>query len=233
MTVYEVLNGIQMGLKAPKNQMNKFGGYKYRSLEDIQEALKPLLKGDKAVVLLTDDVVEVGSRIYIKATATLRVDKEEVSVTAFARESETKKGMDDSQITGSASSYARKYAMNGLFAIDDTKDADFANNGKSEPEKAKQAPTPKKASGEKAMSEPQRKKLWAMMKNKEMSNAEAKSFYEWMKADREHLTMKEASEYIENFEGYFGKFTGLGKERTEDVFGDESDEGDSAGYDLE
>jgi hypothetical protein len=116
---------IQQKLKAPKGQMNKFGGYKYRSCEDILESVKPLL-GD-LVLTISDDIVEVGGRVYVKATASLSSGSGNVSTTAFARESETKKGMDDSQITGSASSYARKYALNGLFCIDDTKDADATN----------------------------------------------------------------------------------------------------------
>ena len=113
---------IQQELKAPKNQKNSFGGYVYRSCEDILEAVKPLL-GD-SLLTLSDDIVEVGGWIYVKATATFTDGTKSISVTAFARETETKKGMDASQITGSASSYARKYALNGLFLIDDTKDAD-------------------------------------------------------------------------------------------------------------
>ena len=119
------LASIQQTLKAPKGQVNTFGKYKYRSCEDILEAVKPLL-GD-LVLTISDDIVEVGGRVYVKATASLSSGSGNVSTTAFARESETKKGMDDSQITGSASSYARKYALNGLFCIDDTKDADATN----------------------------------------------------------------------------------------------------------
>lgn len=113
---------IQQKLKAPKGQYNSFGGYKYRSCEDILEAVKPLLDG--ALLTLSDEIVNIGDRYYIKATATIKDENEVVSVNAFARESLDKKGMDDSQITGTASSYARKYALNGLFLIDDTKDAD-------------------------------------------------------------------------------------------------------------
>ena len=116
---------IQQKLKAPKGQMNKFGGYKYRSCEDILEAVKPLL-GD-LVLTISDDIVEVGGRVYVKATVSISSGSGNVSTTAFARESEIKKGMDESQITGAASSYARKYALNGLFCIDDTKDADATN----------------------------------------------------------------------------------------------------------
>lgn len=117
---------IQQQLKAPKNQMNKFGNYRYRSAEDILEALKPLLKD--CILTLSDEMVEIGGRVYVKATATIADGTNVIKVTAFAREEETKKGMDGSQITGAASSYARKYALNGLFLIDDTKDSDATND---------------------------------------------------------------------------------------------------------
>lgn len=127
MTVYKKLIEVQKELKAPKNQRNSFGNYNYRSCEDILEALKPVLSEHGATVFISDKpVVKENLWSYIEATATF-VDTESgdsVSVTAYAREAETKKGMDPSQITGSASSYARKYALNGLFLIDDTKDAD-------------------------------------------------------------------------------------------------------------
>lgn len=127
MTVYKKLIEVQKELKAPKNQRNTFGNYNYRSCEDILEALKPVLSEHGATVFISDKpVVKENLFSYIEATATF-VDTESgdsVSVTAYAREAETKKGMDPSQITGSASSYARKYALNGLFLIDDTKDAD-------------------------------------------------------------------------------------------------------------
>jgi len=122
MSIYAKLAVIQQNLKAPKSQTNKFGGYKYRNCEDILQAVKPLL-GD-LVLNLSDTIEQVGDRYYIKATASINDGKESASVTAYAREEENKKGMDASQITGSASSYARKYALNGLLAIDDTKDAD-------------------------------------------------------------------------------------------------------------
>lgn len=136
MTILEKLLAIQTELKAPKNQMNKFGGYKYRSCEDILEAVKPLLAKYKCTVVIEDDIQFVGGRFYVMATAIL-YDAEnmgdKVSNKAFAREEETKKGSDGSQITGASSSYARKYALNGLFLIDDTKDADATNtHGKEE-----------------------------------------------------------------------------------------------------
>lgn len=124
------LIAIQSELKAPKSQFNKFGGYKYRKAEDILEAVKPLLNKKKCTLTITDDIVMVGNRIYVKATATIKNEKGECeTTTGWAREEETKKGMDGSQITGASSSYARKYALNGLFAIDDNADSDTTNNG--------------------------------------------------------------------------------------------------------
>ena len=122
------LIAIQSTLNAPKGQYNAFGKYKYRSCEDILGAVKPLLNKFGCTLTISDDVVMVGTRIYIKATATITNSAGEKEVTtAYAREEEQKKGMDGSQVTGAASSYARKYALNGLFAIDDTKDADTLN----------------------------------------------------------------------------------------------------------
>ena len=118
------LSNVQMELKAPKGQYNSFGKYSYRSCEDILEAVKPLLSKNGLTLMLTDEPVAVGNRVYIKATARLMGDNDVIEVTAYAREPEDKKGMDTSQVTGTASSYARKYALNGLFLIDDTKDAD-------------------------------------------------------------------------------------------------------------
>jgi hypothetical protein len=120
---------IQSKLKAPKGQYNSFGKYRYRSCEDILEAVKPLLRDAGCTLTITDDIITVQSRIYVKATATIKdAEGNTESVTAFAREPEGKKGMDESQVTGTASSYARKYALNGLFLIDDTKDADTDEN---------------------------------------------------------------------------------------------------------
>jgi hypothetical protein len=126
MNVYEKLIKVQAELKAPKSKFNSFGKYKYRSLEDILEGVKPLLEKNKASLVIADSMEQVGDRYYLKATATFidTENGESVSNSALARESAEKKGMDDSQITGTASSYARKYALNGLLLIDDTKDAD-------------------------------------------------------------------------------------------------------------
>lgn len=125
----EKLLKIQKELKAPKNQRNNFGGYNYRSCEDIFEAVKPLLEKEGLLLRLTDELVNIGDRYYIKATAILTDGNETIENTAYAREEETKKGMDGSQITGASSSYARKYALNGLFLIDDVKDSDATNTG--------------------------------------------------------------------------------------------------------
>lgn len=122
---------IQAALKCPKNQINKFGGYNYRSCEDILEAVKPLLYDTQTTLTISDEIVAIGDRIYVKATATLK-DSETWEIvesnTAYARESESKKWMDESQITWASSSYARKYALNGLFLLDDVKDADATND---------------------------------------------------------------------------------------------------------
>ncbi|MBY2476315.1 ERF family protein [Clostridioides difficile] len=135
--IYMKLVNIQSALKAPKNQFNSFGKYNYRSCEDILEGLKPILKEEKALVILDDNIVQIGNRFYVEATATL-IDAEtgeKVSTKALAREDETKKGMDLAQVTGSVSSYARKYALNGLFCIDDTKDSDATNKHGNEQKK--------------------------------------------------------------------------------------------------
>ena len=129
MNVYEKLITVQTKLRAPKGQYNSFGKYSYRSCEDILEALKPLLGEVGAIVNVTDEIKLIGNRYYVEATASF-IDTEtgeRMIAKASAREAETKKGMDDSQVTGSVSSYARKYALNGLFAIDDNKDADSTN----------------------------------------------------------------------------------------------------------
>ena len=151
MTLKEKLMHIQEELKAPKNLKNTFGGYNYRSAENILEALKPLLVKYGATVTITDTIVEIGGRIYVCATATIYDVQGEsyLGTIAYAREAETKKGMDDAQVTGATSSYARKYALNGLFLLDDTEDVDseaYQAQAKQEPQKT----TPKKAPAKKA-----------------------------------------------------------------------------------
>lgn len=146
MNIYEKLSEVQNELKAPKNQRNSFGGYNYRSCEDILEAVKPLNKKHKLTLLLSDDIEQRGDRYYVVANAILfnqEKPEEKIVVRAFARESEDKKGMDSSQLTGSTSSYARKYALNGLYEIDDNKDADTMK-----PDEPKKVPTPKEAKKE-------------------------------------------------------------------------------------
>lgn len=136
MNINEKLMNIQTQLKAPKNQRNLFGKYNYRSCEDILEALKPILASVKATVTLSDVVELIGDRFYIKSTTTLTDTEkgEKIEVSAYAREDETQKGMASAQVTGSVSSYSRKYSLNGMFCIDDTKDSDATNeHGKSAP----------------------------------------------------------------------------------------------------
>jgi hypothetical protein len=159
------LNLIQNELKAPKGQYNNFGKYKYRNCEDILEALKPLLLKHECALIVSDELVMIGERYYVKATATLTVCENGAlyTVTAYAREEENKKGMDGAQVTGAASSYARKYALNGLFAIDDTKDADTQDNTSAE--KAAPAPVP-----------PQQKLVQLLAAKKEAKWFEVKPF---------------------------------------------------------
>lgn len=142
LNIYQKLQYVQRELKAPKGQYNSYGKYKYRSCEDILTAAKPLLSKAGAAIVLTDEIVLIGDRFYIKATAEFVDTDKETSIknTAYAREDETKKGMDGSQITGTASSYARKYALNGLLLIDDTKDADTDENHNERENRAKQEP---------------------------------------------------------------------------------------------
>lgn len=123
-SIFITLQSIQQSLVAPKGQYNSFGKYSYRSAEDILEALKPILQEHDAVLILQDGIVQIGDRYYVEATATLYAVGETIGTTAYAREDDSKKGMDGSQVTGAASSYARKYALNGLFMIDDNKDPD-------------------------------------------------------------------------------------------------------------
>lgn len=184
---------IQTELKAPKSQTNTFGKYKYRSLEDILEALKPLLKKQNCFVSLTDEITLVGDRYYVKATATIRNDSgDSISVSAMAREEENKKGMDSAQLTGATSSYARKYALNGLFAIDDTKDADATNTHGNEPQQ--KAPPPSKATdGE------QTKLLNEFKAKLESYNIDPRKFLE-----RDGVDMKDTKQVYATVRQYMG-----------------------------
>ncbi|NLC26152.1 MAG: ERF family protein [Fastidiosipila sp.] len=145
-SLQEKIIEVQSRLKAPKGQWNAFSKFNYRSAEDILEALKPLLAEVGLLQTISDEVLLIGDRYYIRATVTVKHEDEELCVTAYAREAESKKGMDESQITGTASSYARKYALNGLWAIDDTKDADTDEHHRqtqSSSNKSKGKPAPK------------------------------------------------------------------------------------------
>ena len=184
---------IQSELKAPKGQRNDFGKYNYRSCEDIFEAVKPYLAKYELGLTVTDELVAIGERYYVKATATLfDGNSNKIENTAYAREEETKKGMDGSQITGASSSYARKYALNGLFLIDDTKDSDATNtHGKDEP---KAEP---KTSAEPKATETQIKKIKELLGDERVGKMLA-----WYKISKiEDLTMKQASSVIEKEEG--------------------------------
>lgn len=130
MNLFEKLSRVQQKLKAPKNQYNDYGGYHYRSCEDVVEAVKPLLADEGLVMTISDELVQIGDRYYIKATVSVYDPENDAEhrVEGYAREEENKKGMDSMQLTGATSSYARKYALNGMFAIDDTKDADATND---------------------------------------------------------------------------------------------------------
>ena len=182
---------VQAKLKAPKNQTNKFGGYNYRSCEDIVEGVKPLLKEQGLVLTITDTIVQVGERYYIKATATVTDGDNNISVEGWAREEENKKGMDSMQLSGATSSYARKYALNGLFAIDDTKDSDATNDhGKGQ------------QSTNKPLSEGQVKRLFAIGNNKGVSATDIKKavLKEFKKDKIESLTKSEYDAIVRRLE---------------------------------
>lgn len=193
---------IQNELKAPKSQYNEFGKYHYRSCEDILESLKPVLAKHKAAVTISDEIVLIGDRYYVKATAALiDIEKgDKVEVSAYAREDEQKKGMDLSQLTGSTSSYARKYALNGLFAIDDTKDSDATNKhnteqiDRSKGDKGKQAMVDNSLASDKQLNY-----IYKLAKQKNYSPESMASYIKevYGKDSSKALTKKEASELIE------------------------------------
>lgn len=185
MSIRESLLNIQAELKAPKSQRNTYGNYNYRSCEDILEAVKPHLKANKCILTISDEIVNVGNRYYIKATATLGEVEGNGGITniAYAREEETKKGMDGAQITGTASSYARKYALNGLFCIDDTKDADTDEHAKQTEAEPKQE---KKASDK-------QKELIRKIAEEQGKEINEEKLNSW--------TMKQASDFISKHKG--------------------------------
>ena len=167
--IFGVLQAIQSELIAPKGQYNSFGKYNYRSAEDILEALKPILKKHNAAITLSDEIVYIEGRHYVEASVTLYAEGEAIGAKASAREEETKKGMDGSQITGTASSYARKYALNGLFAIDDNKDPDtdeyHNQNNQNASKTQKQAEKSVKSNGSKMITGAQAKAIRTELKN--------------------------------------------------------------------
>lgn len=190
MSIYAKLSTIQQKLIAPKNQYNSFGKYNYRSCEDILEGLKPCLKEVKAAVTVTDEIVLIGERYYVKATATLFDSEtgEHVSNSAYAREEDAKKGMDASQVTGSTSSYARKYALNGLFCIDDVKDADTRDNRQKEAEEQKKAEAEQKKIENMLISDIKVKALIARCERENVDQDKIKKLYK----------VKDFSELTEN-----------------------------------
>lgn len=191
-TLIEKISNIQKELKAPKSQYNSFGKYNYRSCEDIVESVKPLLSKQGLALFIKDEIISVGDRYYIKATATITDGENEVSTTALAREPLEKKGMDDSQITGTASSYARKYALNGLFAIDDTKDADSLNTSKDYTEKTHNAPNRAKNTPNSTISQ----KPLDLLKDYEnaLPSDKMASFHNWLKEKYGTMIITELTE---------------------------------------
>lgn len=203
MNIPEKLLKIQTELKAPKNQFNSFGKYNYRSCEDILEGLKPLLDEYKATLIIADEIVQIGERYYVKAIATLQdvESKEYIHTVAYAREDESKKGMDLAQVTGSTSSYARKYALNGLFAIDDTKDSDTTNDHGKErktTDKPQDQTMDKEIVDASLASDKQLNLLYSLVKQKEYTPESMASYikHNYNKDTSKALTKKEASEVI-------------------------------------
>lgn len=188
---------IQQGLKAPKGQYNSFGKYHYRSCEDILEAVKPLLKEQACTLVIYDEIVMVGARTYVKAIVTLtNAEGGKVQSMAFAREPEEKKGMDESQITGMASSYARKYALNGLFCIDDTKDADTMDN--TQP-KASPEPQQQKEDDRPWLSEKNLQSILERIGNGEVSLADMATNHYRMKKDYREQIINAVRQYNETY----------------------------------
>lgn len=178
------LSKIQSGLKAPKGQYNSFGRYHYRSAEDILEAVKPLLAEHGLTLTIRDNVEQIGDRYYVVAVAAVSDGKDEITATAYAREPQNKKGMDEAQITGATSSYARKYALNGLFAIDDTKDAD-APQGQEQRKEAKEKSTA-------LISTAQAKRMFAIAKGKNALVREVLKKYNYESSKEIHLSNYDA-----------------------------------------
>lgn len=204
MTIYEKLTKVQDELKAPKNQYNSFGKYRYRSCEDILEALKPILVKHGLFLMISDTLEQVGDRYYIRATCTISDGETHITNCAFAREEESKKGMDGAQVTGTSSSYARKYALNGLFLIDDTKDPDTDEYQKQTRENAnKQTSRPGAGSGkaDKLVTENQLSRLYAIASDKGYTKEDIKkSIIKKNKQSAKELTMAEYDDLIAGIE---------------------------------
>lgn len=188
MTIYEKLLSIQNELKVPKNQRNNFGNYNFRSCEDILEEVKPICKKNNVVIIVSDEIKQIGERYYVEATASL-IDietSEKIVNKASAREEDSKKGMDASQVTGASSSYARKYALNGLLAIDDNKDADTDEFAKQQ-NKGIDKKKPKKEIV-KTISVPQQKRLFALANNRNDVVKNVITRYKYDKTDQIKVT---------------------------------------------
>lgn len=200
MNIFEKLSVIQQELIVPKNQWNDYGKYNYRSCEDILEGLKPCLEKVKALVTLTDELVHIGERYYVKATATFHdcESSEKISNTAYAREDETLKGMNGSQITGGASSYARKYALNGLFCIDDEKDVDSKDNRQNDAEEQKKAAEEEKKIAASRISDIKAKNLLQRCENEKMDVVKLTTLYKVKSL--EELTEKQFRHISDNWE---------------------------------
>jgi len=207
-SINEKMFAIQQALVVPKDQYNKFGNYPYRTCEGILEAVKPLLADHELNVLMSDDLIQLGDRYYVKATATLVDAKsgEQITVTAFAREEESKKGMDGSQVTGASSSYARKYALCGLFAIDGNKDSDETNTQSSNDTKPQTRPQPQMPKQTQPQAQPQpAKKVLTPQERKErtikflkgLSDDKLKEYMEYFKIeDVDRITDEQVDQVI-------------------------------------
>lgn len=204
MTIYEKLTKVQDELKAPKNQYNSFGKYRYRSCEDILEALKPILAKHGLFLMISDTLEQVGDRYYIRATCTVSDGETHITNCAFAREEESKKGMDGAQVTGTSSSYARKYALNGLFLIDDTKDPDtdeYYRQAKGNATKQTSRTSAGSGKADKLVTENQLSRLYAIGSSKGYSKADIdKSIHKKGKNSAKELTMAEYDELITGIE---------------------------------
>lgn len=201
----EKLIKIQSELKAPKNQNNTFGKYKYRSCEDILEAVKPLLSREGLLLTLTDTIEQIGNRFYVKATVKLTDGTETVENTAYAREEETKKGMDGPQVTGTSSSYARKYALNGLFCIDDTKDADTDEykTETSERSKAQESAKRQEEQKYKTLTDLSHKAKGDGITGEDIKNIIT---FKYKKHSSKELTFAQCADLLKNYSAYWQEF---------------------------